>query len=166
MLGTGAEVVPFSLSCARALGQPPQACVCSPVGLKPTGILSRAQGAMWRGLALWQEVALGPSGGKRPQDRVQGQVGAGEPAPSSNGKAAEQGHLQRPKDWDSKQAEAAGAGDHPKHLAILLPLPGSGPPERPPCLVPVSCSPFVPAPALSSSRRGLRSGGVAGEKDA
>lgn len=115
--------------------------------LKPTEIQSRAQGAMWRGLALRQEVVLGPSNGKRSQDRVRGEVRAGDPAPSSNSKAAEQGHLLCLKDSDSECAEGTGARDHSQCLAILLPLLGSSPSERPPCLVLVSSIPSVPSPA-------------------
>jgi len=121
--------------------------------LQPTETPSRAQGAMWRGLALRQEVVLGPSGGKKPQDRVRGQVRAGQPAPSSNSKAAEQGHLQYPKDLDGEQAEGAGAGDHPQHPAILPPLPGRAPLERPLCLVWVSSTP--PCPPQHRSLPGL-----------
>lgn len=75
--------------------------------LQTTEILSRAQGAMWRGLAAARVLPVGRN------PRVQGQVWPAKPVPSSNSKAEDQGHLQCPKDSDSDRAEGAGAGNHP-----------------------------------------------------
>lgn len=118
---------------------------------------------MWRGLALREEVVLGPSSGQRHQDRVHDQAWSGDPAPSSNSKAADQGDLQCLKDSASRQREQ-GPGTVPK-------------PSNPPTIARewpfgVATVPGAglqhPLHARPSTDRcwGLRSGGVAGDKDA
>lgn len=154
----------FGLSCVCSPGQPPQECVCSLMGLghlqtteilsrapQPPEILSRAQGAMWRGLALQQQGSF--PWAEIPESEVRSGLRSLFLPPTVK---------QRIRDTSSAQRTQTATGQREQGLGTI-PIPSSLP-----AIAGEQLSEWPSSPVRSQPRLplGLWSGGVAGDKDA